>query len=184
VACAQALLQDLIAHLGPRFVDLLVGDALYLQAPLSKLWKSWAWTGFSISKKISRNCCWKPTAGPPAPRLGFNRRRIGNFAGALAEVDWPVADRLVRVVKTERIDQKRQVHGHPRVRSSEEEQDRGNAREHQLLRHQFPTRLDFPRCSSTARPQSMRIDTKCFRPSRPTATSSTPQSTRVRRSSY
>ncbi len=33
VACALALLQDLVGQLGRRFVDLLVGDALYLQAP-------------------------------------------------------------------------------------------------------------------------------------------------------
>ena len=36
VACALALLKELIARLGRRFIDLLVGDALYLQAPFVK----------------------------------------------------------------------------------------------------------------------------------------------------
>ena len=36
VPCALALLQDLVGHLGRRFLDLLVGDALYLQAPFVK----------------------------------------------------------------------------------------------------------------------------------------------------
>ena len=33
VSCALALLQDLVGQLGRRFLDVLVGDALYLQAP-------------------------------------------------------------------------------------------------------------------------------------------------------
>jgi hypothetical protein len=33
VACALALLHDLVRQLGRRFLDVLVGDALYLQAP-------------------------------------------------------------------------------------------------------------------------------------------------------
>src|SRR6266852_9353661 len=36
VACALALLQDLVGQLGRRFLDVLVGDALYLQAPFVK----------------------------------------------------------------------------------------------------------------------------------------------------
>lgn len=36
VACALALLQDLDHQLGRRFLDALVGDALYLQAPFVK----------------------------------------------------------------------------------------------------------------------------------------------------
>jgi hypothetical protein len=36
VACALALLQDLVGQLGRRFLDVLLGDALYLQAPFVK----------------------------------------------------------------------------------------------------------------------------------------------------
>jgi hypothetical protein len=48
VACALALLQDLVRRLGRRFLDVLVGDALYLQAPFVKqvelLGLFWAFT--------------------------------------------------------------------------------------------------------------------------------------------
>ena len=36
VACGLALLKDLVAQLGRRFLDVLVGDALFLQAPFVK----------------------------------------------------------------------------------------------------------------------------------------------------
>jgi len=45
VACALALLQDLVGQLGRRFLDVLVGDALYLQAPSFKKWNVWVWFG-------------------------------------------------------------------------------------------------------------------------------------------
>ena len=48
VACALALLQDLDRQLGRRFLDVLVGDALYLQSPFVKeverLGLVWAFT--------------------------------------------------------------------------------------------------------------------------------------------
>ena len=47
VPCALALLKDLVERLGRRFLDLLVADAIYLQAPLSKKWSVWVGTGLS-----------------------------------------------------------------------------------------------------------------------------------------
>src|SRR5258708_37363809 len=48
VSCALAQLQDLVGQLGRRFLDVLVGDALYLQAPFVKavedLGLDWAFT--------------------------------------------------------------------------------------------------------------------------------------------
>jgi hypothetical protein len=48
VSCALALFQDLVRQLGRRFLDVLVGDALYLQAPFVKeverLGLVWAFT--------------------------------------------------------------------------------------------------------------------------------------------
>jgi hypothetical protein len=48
VSCALALLQDLVGQLGRRFLDVLVWDALYLQAPFVKeverLGLVWAFT--------------------------------------------------------------------------------------------------------------------------------------------
>ena len=110
VACALALLQDLVAHLGPRFVDLIEGDALYLQGPFTKaveeLGLNWAFNlkenQPDLLKEASR---W--TAGPPTGIQSEKDRELRWWH--LPEVDWPVADRSVRVVKTERIDQKRQV---------------------------------------------------------------------------
>jgi hypothetical protein len=47
VPCALALLRDLVDRLGRRFLDLVVGDALYLQAPFVKEGRGWVWTGRS-----------------------------------------------------------------------------------------------------------------------------------------
>src|ERR1017187_3967768 len=48
VACALALLQDLDQQLGRRFLDVVVGDALYMQSPFVKevelLGLAWAFT--------------------------------------------------------------------------------------------------------------------------------------------
>ena len=48
VACALALLKDLVAQLGRRFIDVLVADAIYLQAPfveeVQQLGLDWAFT--------------------------------------------------------------------------------------------------------------------------------------------
>ena len=48
VPCALALLRDLVDQLGRRFLDLVVGDAIYLQAPFVKeveaLGLDWAFT--------------------------------------------------------------------------------------------------------------------------------------------
>ncbi len=83
VSCALALLQDLSSQLGRRFIDLLVGDALYLQAPFVKeieaLGLDWVFT----LKTIRPSCCGKPnvllrrtpTAPPP--------NRIGKFIGGM-----------------------------------------------------------------------------------------------------
>ena len=110
VACALALLKDLVDRLGRRFLDLLVGDALYLQAPFVKeieaLGLDWAFTLKENQPELLREAQ-RFTQGPPAG--------ISTEAGQelrwwhLPEVDWPVADRLVRVVKTVRIDDQRRV---------------------------------------------------------------------------
>jgi hypothetical protein len=110
VPCALALLQDLVGQLGRRFVDLLVGDAIYLQAPFVKevecLGLDWAFTLKENQPDLLREAgCL--TAGPPAAIESEPDRELRWWH--LPEVDWPVADRLVRVVKTVRIDRKREV---------------------------------------------------------------------------
>jgi hypothetical protein len=110
VACALALLRDLVDHLGPRFVDLIVGDALYLQAPFVKaveeLGLHWVFNLKENQPELLKEAN-RWTAGPPAGIQLETDRELRWWH--LPEVDWPVADRVVRVVKTVRVDQKRQV---------------------------------------------------------------------------
>ena len=110
VGCALALLQDLNHQLGRRFLDVLVGDALYMQAPFVKevecLGLVWAFTLKENQPDLLREAE-RLTQGSPTgvhTELGRETRYWH-----LPEVDWPVADRLVRVVKTVRIEQLRRV---------------------------------------------------------------------------
>lgn len=110
VPCALALLQDLVGQLGRRFVDILVGDAIYLQAPFVKeverLGLDWA---FTLKQNQPDLLCEAEslTAGPPMAIESDPDRELRYWH--LPEVDWPVAKRQVRIVKTVRIDHKRQV---------------------------------------------------------------------------
>jgi hypothetical protein len=110
VPCALALLRDLVEQLGRRFVDILVGDAIYLQAPFVKdvegLGLDWAFTLKENQPDLLREAE-RFTAGPAAARESDPDRELRWWH--LPEVDWPVANRLVRVVKTVRIDRKREV---------------------------------------------------------------------------
>jgi hypothetical protein len=111
VACAEALLRELDRHLGRRFLDVVVGDALYLQQ------------GF-VGVAESLNLEWVITLKDNQPELLAEAERLTSQGGAGAtlsnpeeevqlwhapEVHWPVADRSVRVVKTFRIRQGRRV---------------------------------------------------------------------------
>ena len=69
VPCALALLRDLVDQLGRRFLDLLVGDALYLQAPFVRavegLGLDWAFTLKENQPELLREAE-RFTTGPPA----------------------------------------------------------------------------------------------------------------------
>ena len=110
VAGALALLQDLVARLGRRYLDVLVGDALYLQAPFVKeverLGLVWGFTLKENQSELLREAE-RFTQGPPTGVHAEPGREIRYWH--LPEVDWPVADRLVRVVKTVRIEPQRRV---------------------------------------------------------------------------
>jgi hypothetical protein len=79
VACALALLQDLDKQLGRRFLDVLVGDALYMQAPFVKeverLDLAWAFT----LKENQPICCARPNALRNNRLRAFIRSRAGRF---------------------------------------------------------------------------------------------------------
>jgi len=110
VPCALALLQDLMDRLGPRFLDLLVGDALYLQAPFVKeverLGLDWAFTLKENQPDLLRDAE-RFTTGPPAGVESEPRRELRWWH--VPQIDWPAADRLVRVIKTVRTERKREV---------------------------------------------------------------------------
>jgi hypothetical protein len=110
VACALALLQDLDKQLGRRFLDVLVGDALYMQSPFVKeverLGLAWAFTlkenQIELLREAERLTQESLTGVHTEPGREIRY-------GHLPEVDWPVADRRVRVVKTVRIEHLRRV---------------------------------------------------------------------------
>jgi hypothetical protein len=110
VPCALALLQELVDRLGPRFLDLLVGDALYLQAPFVKeverLGLDWAFTLKENQPDLLREAE-RFTAGPPTGVESEPQRELRWWH--LPQIDWPVADRLVRVIKTTRSRRQREV---------------------------------------------------------------------------
>ena len=110
VACALALLQDLVDRLGRRYLDVLVGDALYLQAPFVKeverLGLVWGFTLKENQPELLREAEHCTQGSPPGVHAEPGRE---TRYWHLPEVDWPVADRRVRVVKTVRIEQQRRV---------------------------------------------------------------------------
>jgi hypothetical protein len=110
VACALALLQDLVRQLGRRFLDVLVGDALYLQAPFVKeverLGLVWAFTLKENQPELLREAERLTQESPPGVQAAPGRE-IQYWH--LPDLDWPVADRRVRVVKTVRIEHQRRV---------------------------------------------------------------------------
>ena len=110
VACALALLKDLVDQLGRRFLDVLVGDALYLQAPFVKeverLGLVWAFTLKENQPELLREAERFTQQSPTGVHSEPGRE---TRYWHLPEVDWPVADRLVRVVKTVRIEHQRRV---------------------------------------------------------------------------
>lgn len=110
VACSLALLQQLVGELGRRFIDVLVGDALYLQTPFVRAVESldleWVITlkDNQPSLLADAECL---TAGPAPVHWSAGNDDFPLWH--LPEVDWPVADRMVRVVKTVRVQKIRRV---------------------------------------------------------------------------
>jgi hypothetical protein len=110
VACGLALLKDLVDQLGRRFLDVLVGDALFLQSPFVKeverLGLHWAFTLKENQPDLLHEAE-RLTQGSPTGVHAESAREIRYWH--LPEVDWPVADRLIRVVKTVRVENLRRV---------------------------------------------------------------------------
>jgi hypothetical protein len=119
VACTLALLEDLRRHLGPRFFDVLVGDALYLQTPLVNKVEAlgWDWV-FNLKgnqPELLAEAERLTASLPPHPPVPEQPETLQLWN--LPQVDWPVAQRDVHVVKT--------LRSHTRCRQQVQEQETG-----------------------------------------------------------
>lgn len=110
VSCTLSLLQDLLDRLGRRFIDLLVGDALYLQTPfvvaVEDLGLDWVINLKENQPELLAEAE-RLTAGPAANRPPLDKGDLQLWHAP--EVYWPVADRSVRVVKAVRTQQKKRI---------------------------------------------------------------------------
>ena len=114
VACALELLRELDQQLGRRFLDVLVGDALYLQQgavnATEDLDLEWVFTLKENQPELLAEAQ-RLTSGSPPTAESTDPEELQLWHAP--EVYWPVADRSVRVVKTVRT----QKHHRVQVRS-------------------------------------------------------------------
>jgi len=110
VACAIALLRELDQQLGRRFLDLVVGDALYLQQGLVNAVESldleWVFSLKENQPELLAEAQ-RVTEGPAEATLSRPQEDVQLWHAP--EVYWPVADRSLRVVKTFRVQKVRRV---------------------------------------------------------------------------
>jgi len=110
VTCALELLRELDQQLGRRFLDVVVGDALYLQQPVVKavedLHLDWVFTVKENQPELLAEAQ-RLTSGPPETAEASAPEELQLWHAP--EVYWPVADRSVRVVKTVRTQQRHRV---------------------------------------------------------------------------
>ena len=110
VACALALLRELDEQLGRRFLDVVVGDALYLQQgfvnALESLNLEWVITLKENQPELLAEAQ-RLTDGPAEATLSSTQEDIQLWHAP--EAYWPVADRSLRVVKTFRVQKVRRV---------------------------------------------------------------------------
>ena len=124
VSCALALVRDLVARLGRRFMDVLVGDALYLGAPfveaIEALGLDWVCTVKDNQPELAAEVARLTSSPPQAQRSG-----PGDAVTLwhVPDVYWPAAERAVRIVKTVRREEK------PRRRVKREAGHRGTPNE-------------------------------------------------------
>lgn len=125
VACSLDLLRQLNAQLGRRFFDVLVADAIYLQTPFVAAIESlgWDWVfNLKDNQPALLAEAERLTAAPAACQWSAGNEDFSLWH--LPAVDWPVANRQVRVVKTVRVQQIKRVKikrpGEPRDKQKEQ----------------------------------------------------------------
>ena len=110
VSCTLSLLQDLLDRVGRRFFDLLVADALYLQAPfvgeVEDLGLHWVINLKENQPELLAEAQ-RLTAEPAPHRQSLDQDELQLWHAP--EVYWPVANRSVRVVKTVRTQRKNRI---------------------------------------------------------------------------
>ena len=110
VACAVALLGELDRQLGRRFLDVVVADALYLQQGFVKavegLHLEWVINVKENQPELLAEAQ-RLTAGSSPATLSNAQEDVQLWHAP--EVDWPVPDRSLRVVKTLRVQKVRRV---------------------------------------------------------------------------
>ena len=110
VSCTLSLLQDLLDRVGRRFFDLLVADALYLQAPfvgaVEDLGLHWVINLKENQPELLAEAQ-RLTAEPAPHRPSLDQDELQLWHAP--EVYWPVANRSVRVVKTVRTQRKNRI---------------------------------------------------------------------------
>jgi hypothetical protein len=104
VACSLALLQDLHAALGQRFLDVLVGDAIYLQTPFVRALEALGWDWVITLKENQPDLLAEAervtaTQIPQPPAVGQSEELQLWYA---PQLDWLAAERDIQVVKTVR----------------------------------------------------------------------------------
>lgn len=108
VACTLALLRDLSNRLGPRFFDLLVADAIYLQTPfiraIEALHLDWVINLKENQPELLAEAERVTAIQTPHPPAAEQSEELQLWYAP--EVFWPVAERDVCIVKT--------VRAHPR----------------------------------------------------------------------
>lgn len=125
VSCSLDLLQQLVGQLGRRFLDVLVADALYLQTPfvraIEALDLEWV---ISLKENQPALLAEAKCLTVAAPACQWSADDDDFSLWHLPEVDWPVADRMVRVVKTVRVQKIKRIQiesvGDIRVKKKEE----------------------------------------------------------------
>ena len=110
VACALELLRELDQQLGRRFLDVLVGDALYLQQgtvnAAEDLDLEWVFTVKENQPELLAEAQ-RLTSGPAPTTESTGQAELQLWHAP--EVYWPVADRSVRMVKTVRTQKRHRV---------------------------------------------------------------------------
>ena len=110
VNCSLSLLQDLLDRVGRRFLDLLVADALYLQAPFVRaveaLGLNWVVNVKDNQPELLAEAQ-RLTAAAALHRDSDEKQELQLWHAP--EVYWPVANRSVRVVKTVRTQRKNRI---------------------------------------------------------------------------